>query len=68
MWKSNHLLIINLLAFFYQTVISSYIRNNASDKTDINTVYNELYSFIRHIPKHSILIIDGDMNAHWKNG
>ena len=31
---------------------------------DITTFYNELSSIVWHIPKHNILIIDGDMNAH----
>ena len=31
---------------------------------DIITFYNELASFDRHISKHNIPIISGDLNAH----
>ena len=46
------------------TIISSYSSNNASDKMDIITFYNELSSLVQHIPKCNILIIGGDMNIH----
>ena len=45
------------------TIISCYSPANASDETDIITFYNKLSFFVRHIPKHNILIIGGDMIA-----
>ena len=41
--------------------ISCYSPTNASDEMDIITFYNELYSLVQHIPKHNILIINGDL-------
>ena len=34
---------------------------NVSEETDI-AFYNELYSLVRSIPKHNVLVIGGDMN------
>ena len=45
------------------TIISCYSPTNISDKPDLNTFYNELYSLVRSIPKHNILTIGRDMNA-----
>ena len=33
------------------------------DEKDLIVFYNELSSFVCSIPKHNVLIIDGDMNA-----
>ena len=44
------------------TIVSCYIPTNVSEEADIITFYNELSS-LRHILKHNILIISGDMNA-----
>ena len=44
----------------WTTIISCYSPTNASD---IFTFYNKLSSLVRHILKHSVLIIGGDMNA-----
>ena len=46
-----------------KTIVSSYSHTDASDETDIITFYDELSSLVRHIPKHNLLIIGGDMNA-----
>ena len=35
----------------------------ASDEMDLITFSNELYSLVRCIPKHNVLIIGRDMNA-----
>ena len=43
-------------------IISFYSPISTSDETGINT-YKELYSLVRHIPKHNVLIIGGNMNA-----
>ena len=37
-------------------IISFYSPNNASDETDIMTFCNELFSLVRHIPKHIVII------------
>ena len=44
-------------------ILSCYSPSDASDETEIITFYNELSSLVRSIPKHNVLIIDGDMNA-----
>ena len=46
------------------SIVSSNSPTNASDETDITTFYNELSSLVGHIPKHNVLIIGRDMNAH----
>ena len=35
---------------------------NTSDETDIIAFYSELSSLVRHIPKHNVLMISGNMN------
>ena len=45
------------------TIIFCYTPINASDKTDLVTFYNELYSIVRSILKYNVLIIGRDMNA-----
>ena len=44
-------------------IISCYGHTTAIDEIDLNACYNELFSFVRSIPKHNVLIIGGDMNA-----
>ena len=46
-----------------KTIISYYSPTNASDEMDLITFYYELPSLVGNIPKHNVLIIDGDMNA-----
>ena len=43
------------------TIISCY---NASDETNLNSIYDKLSSLVHSVPKYNILIIRGDMNAH----
>ena len=45
------------------TIVSCYSPTNASDEIDITTFYNRLSSSVRHIPKHNILIMGGDINT-----
>ena len=45
------------------TIGSCYSPINVSEETDLITFYNERSSLVRSIPKHNVLIIDGDMNA-----
>ena len=46
------------------TIVSCYSFTNVSDEMDVTTFYKELSLLVQHIPKHNILIISGDMNAH----
>ena len=45
------------------TIIACYSSTNANDETDLIT-YNVLSSLVHSIPKHNIVMIIGDMNAH----
>ena len=44
-------------------MISCYSPTNASDETDLDTFYNELFPLVHSVHKHNVLIIGGDMNA-----
>ena len=44
-------------------IISCYNPTNVSEETDLIAFYNELSSFLCSIPKHNVLVIDGDMNV-----
>ena len=44
------------------TIISCNIPANDSEETDLFTFYDELFSLVRSIPKHNVLVIGGDMN------
>lgn len=46
------------------TVICCYSPTNVSDKQEILNFYDELSAIVRSIPKHNLLVIGGDMNAH----
>ena len=51
------------------TIISCYSPTNVSEETELVTFYDELTSLMRSIPKHSLLVIGGDMNTQiGKNG
>ena len=51
------------------TIISCYSPNNVSEETELVTFYDELSSLVHSIPKHNMLVIDGDMNTQiGKNG
>ena len=45
------------------TIISCYSLTNASIETNLDTFYNELFSFIHGVPKHNVRIISGNVNA-----
>ena len=52
-----------------ETIISCYCPTNVSEETELVTLYDELSSIVRSIPKHNMLVISGDMNAQiGKNG
>lgn len=46
------------------TIIFCYSPTNMSDETEVETFYEDLISVTRQVPKHNILIIAGDFNAH----
>ena len=46
------------------TVISCYSPTNTSDEQDVITFYDELSALTHHVPKHNILLVAGDLNAH----
>ena len=46
------------------TVICCYSPTNVSDVTEVEKFYTDLSSVTRQLPKHNILIIGGDFNAH----
>ena len=46
------------------TIISCYSPTNVTDETEVITFYQELSSLIHHVPKHNVLVVGGDMNAH----
>ena len=51
------------------TIISCYRPTNVSEETELIAFYDELFSLVRCIPKHNVLVIGGDMNAQiGKNG
>ena len=45
------------------TIISHYNPTNVSEETELVTVYDELSSLVRSIPKRNRLVIGGDINA-----
>ena len=45
------------------TIISCYSPTNVSEETELVTFNDELYSLVRSILKHNMLVIGGDMNA-----
>ena len=51
------------------TIISYYSPTNVSEETELVAFYDDLYTLVRSIPKHNVLVIGGDMNAQiGKNG
>ena len=45
------------------TIISYNSPTNVSEETELIAFYDELSSLVRSIPKHNVLVINGDMNA-----
>ena len=46
------------------TVICCYSPTNVSEETETEKFYTDLSAVTRQVPKHNILIIGGDFNAH----
>ena len=45
------------------TIIFCHSPINVSEETDLIAFYSELYSLLRSIPKHNVLVMGGDMTA-----
>ena len=45
------------------TVVSCYSPTNCSDEEDDQEFYDQLTELIKRVPKHNLLLIDGDMNV-----
>ena len=45
------------------TIISCYSPTNVSEETEPVAFYHELSSLVGSIPKHSLFVIGGDMDA-----
>ena len=51
------------------TIISCYSPTNVSEETELVAFYEELFSLVRSIPKHNVVVIGEDMKAQiGKNG
>ena len=48
---------------FCTTIVFCKSSTNASVETNITTPWHWLFSLVRHIPNHNVLIIDEYMNA-----
>ena len=46
-----------------RATIICYSPTNVSEETELIAFYDELSSLVRSIPKHNLLVIDGDINA-----
>ena len=45
-------------------LLHQYSPTNVSEESDVENFYHDLYTFTRSVPKHNVLIIAGDCNAH----
>ena len=61
---SNRIVAIHFMGNPLTTVISCYSPTNMSDQEETERFYVDLTSYTRHIPKHNVLVIGGDFNAH----
>ena len=61
---SDRILIANVNGNSITTVTSCYSPTNVSEESDVENCYHDLYAFKRSVPKHNVLIIAGDFNAH----
>ena len=48
----------------HTTVVSCYSPTNVCEETDVIEFYGHLDSLVRSVPKHYVLVVGGDMNAH----
>ena len=58
------IIVTSFLGNLQTTVISYYSPTNVSNETDAERFYSDLSILIRQVPKHNVLIIEGDFNSH----
>ena len=46
------------------TIISCYSPTNVHDEEEVEKFYDDLSSVTRQLPKHNVLVLGGDFNAH----
>ena len=61
---SKRIMIVHFNGNPQTSIIVCYSPTNVCDPTEIENCYENLTSTIRQIPKHTVLIIAGDFNAH----
>ena len=61
---SPRIMIVNFQGNPHTSVISCYSPTNISDEKETEIFYTKLTCLTRQIPKHNVLIIGGDLNAH----
>ena len=61
---SPRIMIVNFQGNPQTSVISCYSPINISEKQETEIFYTKLTCLTRQIPKHNVLIIGGDLNAH----
>ena len=61
---SSRIIIANFNGNPKVTAVSCYSPTNVGDEQDVIDFYEELFSCVTSVPKHDVLIIGGDMNAH----
>ena len=49
------------------TIISCYSPTNVREETDHFALYDELFSLVRYIPKHNVLVIGWELHAQIGN-
>ena len=57
-------MIANIQGNLNTTIISCYSPTNVSDENETASFYTELSALTRSIPRHNILILGCDFNAH----
>ena len=58
------ILVANFNGIPQTTVMCCYSPTNVTEEVECEKFYDELSSLTRQIPKHNVLIIGGDFNAH----
>ena len=61
---SNRKVAIHVMGNPLKTVLSCYSPTNVSYQEETERFYVDLTSYTRHIPKHNVLVIGGDINTH----
>ena len=62
--KSNRMMCATFNCNTCTAIVSCFSSINDSDETDITSFSNKLFSHVRRVPKHNVLIIGGDMYVY----